>query len=94
VPSDALPPGPKHYQHFSAQKLGDTLKNNFEVVEIVGQDKMGFHLLKVLYYLLDNKFWTINILAKKYNIEVWHKFFNKCANDKGRRVISLAVKRK
>ncbi|MCK9282343.1 MAG: class I SAM-dependent methyltransferase [Melioribacteraceae bacterium] len=93
VPSDALPPGPKHYQHFSAKKLEDTLKDHFEVIEIVGQDKMGFHPLKLVYFFLDNKYWTIKPLAQKYNLNVWHKFFNKCANNEGRRVISLAIKK-
>ncbi|USN88962.1 MAG: class I SAM-dependent methyltransferase [Candidatus Nomurabacteria bacterium] len=92
VPSDALPPGPKHYQHFSAQKLTDTLSPFFDVKEVVGQDKMGFHPLKIYDKLIDNKIWTLKKLSSHYNLSIWPKYFNKCENNKGRRVISVATK--
>jgi ubiquinone/menaquinone biosynthesis C-methylase UbiE len=92
VPSDAFPPGPKHYQHFSAQSLTDTLSPFFDVVEIVGQDKMGFHPLKLYDKLIDNKMWTIKNLSRKYNLTTWPQHFNQCKNNKGRRVVSRAVK--
>lgn len=92
VPSDALPPGPKHYQHFSAQKLTDTLSPFFDVKEVVGQDKMGFHPLKIYDKLIDNKIWTLKKLSSHYNLNIWPKYFNKCENNKGRRVISVATK--
>lgn len=93
VPSDAFPPGPKHYQHFSAQKLTDTLSPFFEVKKIVGQDKIGFHPLKIYDKLIDNKIWTIKKLSKDYNLHTWPAHFNQCENNEGRRVISLAVKK-
>lgn len=92
VPSDALPPGPKHYQHFSAQKLTDTINPYFKVKEVVGQDKMSFHPIKLYDKLIDNKMWSIKQLTKSYNLNIWAKYFNRCKNDEGRRVISLAVK--
>jgi ubiquinone/menaquinone biosynthesis C-methylase UbiE len=92
VPSDALPPGPKHYQHFSADKLSDTLSPLFKVITVTGQDKMGFHPLKIYDKLIDNKFWTIKNLSEDYNVNIWHKQFNECENDEGRRVISYATK--
>ncbi|MBP6881379.1 MAG: class I SAM-dependent methyltransferase [Candidatus Pacebacteria bacterium] len=93
VPSDAFPPGPKHYQHFSAQKLTDILNPFFDVIEVVGQDKMGFHPLKIYDRFIDNNIWSIKKLSKDYNLKTWAKHFNKCKNNEGRRVISLAVKR-
>jgi SAM-dependent methyltransferase len=93
VPSDAFPPSPKHYQHFSAQKLTETLDPFFDVIEVVGQDKMGFHPLKFYDRLIDNNTWSIKKLSKDYNLKTWAKNFDRCKNNEGRRIISLAVKR-
>jgi len=92
VPSKAIPVGPKHYQHFDKESMRSTLEPVFTVREIFGQDKLGFHPLKLLYMALDNKLWDIPRARKKYNRTVWAKHFNKCKPTEGRRVIAIAEK--
>jgi len=92
VPSINRPLAKKHYQHFSEESLTQAQEEFFADVIVVGQDRIGFHPLKVLYALFDNKLWLIRPLARWYNRSVWPKYFNRCASDEGRRVISRAVK--
>lgn len=92
VPSINRPLAKKHFQHFSAKSLTEVQSDYFKNVTVVGQDKLGFHPLKVFYLLLDNTFWLIKPLARWYNRNVWQKYFNRCESGAGRRVISRAVK--
>lgn len=94
VPSTNRPLAKKHFQHFSAASLTATQSDFFTDITVVGQDKIGFHPLKLIYILLDNKYWLLRPLAKLYNQKIWPQFLNKCANDAGRRVISRSVAQK
>lgn len=91
VPSVNRPLAKKHFQHFSEESLKATQAGYFNDITVIGQDKLGFHPLKVLYALFDNKYWVIKPLAKTYNHKVWPRFFNRCKPAEGRRVISRAV---
>lgn len=94
VPSKNAPmiPNSKHYQHFSADSLTAYLKNDFNVIEIIGQDKSGFSLLNILYSLLDNRFWDIKFLRQRYNLKWWSRWYNRCGQDEGRRLIAVCQK--
>ncbi|MFW6210440.1 MAG: class I SAM-dependent methyltransferase [Patescibacteria group bacterium] len=92
VPSINRPLAKKHFQHFSAESLTAAQSGYFSDVTVVGQDRLEFHPLKLLYALLDNKWWLIKPLARWYNRKVWPKHFNQCAPSHGRRVISRSVK--
>lgn len=83
----------KHYQHFSVDSLKGTIKNFFLADQVIGQDKVGFSFLKVLYKFIDNKYWDLRFLRKYYNKKIWPKFFNKCDADKGRRIIIVCQKK-
>lgn len=89
VPSLLLgPPTPKHYQHFTPDSLTATLLPVFSISALYGQDRGGFHPLKVLYRLIDNKLWDIVALRTYYNKRVWPKVFNICEAENGRRLIA------
>ncbi len=88
VPSNKKPVDAKHYQHFSEISLVETLEPFFELKEMVGQDKAGFSFLKFFYEFLDNQYWLLRPFAMRYNIHIWPKFFNKCAVNKGNRLIA------
>lgn len=94
VPSDFTQPTPgsKHYQHFSIASLRAALSPHFSQIEITGQDKTGFHLLKILYRLIDNNLWQIKPLAEYYNLNVWPKYFNGCSPEHARRLIARCKK--
>lgn len=93
VPSVGMgPPKGAHYQHFSAEVLTRYLSKDFKVDSIVGQDRIGFHPLKVLYYLIDNAWWDLRMMRRWYNLRVWPRYFNICDPRKGRRLIAVCVK--
>jgi len=81
-------PDGKHYQHFSEKSLRDYLAPHFKNVRIFGQDKSGFHPLKVLYRLIDNKIYQIHPLKNYYNINIWPKLFNYGFAHNSRRLIA------
>jgi SAM-dependent methyltransferase len=88
-----LPPNSKHYQHFSIDLLRHYLEPHFKIDLFVGQDKIGFHIFKLFYRLLDNRYWEIKSLTRYYNLYIWPRFFNKCSlSYGGRRLIVRAVK--
>jgi SAM-dependent methyltransferase len=94
VPSDHLPPGPKHYQHFSPASLRTALATAFSVNEMMGQDRTTFHPLKLLYALTDNKLFEIRPLKRWYNRRIWPKYFNRTEPDSkvARRLIAISSK--
>jgi 2-polyprenyl-3-methyl-5-hydroxy-6-metoxy-1,4-benzoquinol methylase len=82
-------PGPdsKHYQHFTPESLREALTPYFTVIEMVGQDKEGFHLLKLIYKFIDNHYFVIKPLKVFYNLKIWPKYFNLCSFEQGKRLI-------
>jgi SAM-dependent methyltransferase len=82
-----LPEHGKHYQHFSVDLLKKYIEPVFKIEKIIGQDKIGFHILKLIYKLLDNRYWLIKPLAEFYNLKIWPKFFNKCNLEEAGRLI-------
>ncbi|MBM2817615.1 MAG: Methyltransferase type 12 [Parcubacteria group bacterium] len=96
VPSSlqGIPPsGSKHYQHFTTKSLTETASEYFRVDTIFGQDRACFHILKLLYKLIDNKFIDIKPLRKFYNKHIWTRYFNVCDKEKGRRLIAIFKKK-
>jgi ubiquinone/menaquinone biosynthesis C-methylase UbiE len=96
VPSTLLgipSPESKHYQHFTPTSLSETLTPVFGISRLFGQDKAGFHLLKVVYRMLDNALWDIKPLRRWYNKCVWAKYFNICSPEAGRRLIAIGLRR-
>lgn len=85
--------GSKHYQHFTAKSLTETVSRYFRADAVLGQDRAGFHILKLLYRFIDNKFIDIKPLRKFYNKRVWTKYFNMCDKEKGRRLIAVFKKK-
>lgn len=94
VPSDHLPPGPKHYQHFSPTSLRKALSSAFSVDEMMGQDRTTFHPFKLLYAFADNKLFEIRPLKRWYNRTIWPKYFNRTEADSrvARRLIAICSK--
>lgn len=94
VPSKKIPlaSDSHHYQHFDKNTLEIYLAGKLKILEISGQDRFGFHWLKLVYKLFDNNLYTIRPLTEWYNINVWGKYFNKCAHDEGRRMVVVAQK--
>ncbi len=92
TPSDVLPYGSKDYQYFSDVSLSAYLKPHFGNIKVIGQDSMRFHFLKIVYRLLDNKFWLIKPLARYYNVNIWAKYFNCGKIGESRRVVAQASK--
>lgn len=94
VPSKKVPLAvdSHHYQHFDKETLESKLGDKFKILEISGQDRVGFNWLKLIYKFLDNKFFTIHPLSIWYNLNVWGKHFNECAHDQGRRMIAVVQK--
>lgn len=88
-------PGPtsKHYQHFTVKSLTKTLEPFFEIEKIFGQDMVGFHILKIVYKMIDNKYWEIKLLKRFYNIHIWPRFFNYCHAKVGRRLVAICKKK-
>lgn len=86
-------PESKHYQHFTPESLEKTLNTHFEIVEILGQDNVRFHPLKIVYKLLDNKYWDIKVLRRFYNTKIWPKYFNECEPKYGHRLIAKCRKK-
>ena len=83
-----IPPfGSKHYQHFTSKSLTETASEYFRVNTIFGQDRSGFHILKLRYKFID-----IKPLRKFYNKRIWTKYFNICDKEKGRRLIAIFKK--
>lgn len=93
VPSTRMvnKPGSKHYQHFTPASLQNAVATEF-VADIFGQNRAGFHLLKVFYKLLDNPLWLIRPVAAWYNLRIWPRFFNTCSAEKGNRLMALCKK--
>ena len=85
--------GSKHYQHFTTKYLTEIVSRYFRAYAIFGQDRAGFHILKLLYRFIDNKFIDIKPLRKFYNKHVWTKYFNICDKEKGRRLIAVLKKK-
>ncbi len=93
VPSTGLPLADKHYQHFSPVSLTETVKPLFVPTSIIGQDRKGLKLIKLLYLAIDNRFlWTIWPLARFYNRHIWRKIFNRTKSESGRRLIARLKK--
>ena len=57
-----------------------------------GQDKERFHLLKLLYKLIDKSFSDLKKLKHCYNRRLWTRHFNVCEAAVGRRLIATCVK--
>lgn len=96
VPSKNMPllSKSKHYQHFTIDSLSAYLKQEFDIKEIVGQNKaQGSLLFNLIYSLLDNRFWDIKMLRIKYNLTLWPKLFNKCETAEAGRLIAFCQKR-
>jgi len=93
VPSVGMgPPKGAHYQHFSVEVLTKYLAESFKVESIVGQDRAGFHPLKLLYFVIDNAWWDLRMLRHWYNLRIWPRYFNVCHPEKGRRLIAGCLK--
>lgn len=72
VPSDKIPLGKGHYQHFNYQKLENLLTPDFQIIKSLGNDKRNI-FLKLFYNFNENKFYKfkhqrlINFLEYIYN---------------------------
>lgn len=96
VPSKGMgepKPDSKHYQHFSPESLKNTVEKYFSIASLYGQDKTGFHILKIFYRLVDNKFWDLKFFRRLYNQKIWPKLFNICKPQQGRRLIAICKKK-
>ncbi|MEK7606193.1 MAG: class I SAM-dependent methyltransferase [Patescibacteria group bacterium] len=82
----------KHYQHFTPESLRGALGNEFHIEKMHGQNKDGFHPLKIFYRLIDNPWFEIKPLRRFYNTRVWPRYFNICEPERGRRLIAICTK--
>lgn len=89
VPSAAS----KHYQHFTPASLIESVRDCFEVEKLLGQDRVGFHPLKIIDKLADNGIFLIKPLRRFYVNYVWKRYFNLCNPDRGRRLMIVLKKR-
>lgn len=87
-------PGPdsKHYQHFSPTSLRETVDTQFTIEKMYGQWKSGFHVLKIMYRLIDNSLWDIRPLRIFFNRHLWPRYLNICKPEEGSRLIAVCVK--
>jgi SAM-dependent methyltransferase len=92
VPSEITPTPPKHFQHFSETKIRETLRDYFEIIEIVGQGRVDFSILNFLYKFVDNRFWIVRPFSRYYDEKIWPKYFNKCSPELGERLIIRCCK--
>lgn len=79
----------KHYQHFSPLSLQQTVSQFFQINKMVGQSFDRFHILKILYRLVDNSLYDMKILRIKFNKYLYPKYLNICKSRDGRRLIAL-----
>lgn len=93
VPSVLVPVHPKHYQHFSTEKI-HSIMSDFHNVKIIGQDNLNKRTVSLLYKLLDNRFWVIKPLAAWFNTQVWTKHVNESPLKSAGRFIIFAQNNK
>jgi SAM-dependent methyltransferase len=92
VPSMKLPRAPKHYQHFSPQKLAKILEPYFTIREIKGNKKRSL-FYKLVLGLQTNRFWEIKISAAHKLIDFLFKRIEFCSPEYAERLIVIAEKK-
>lgn len=93
VPSVLLEMHDKHYQHFTAKTLASSVKNDFEVLEIVGYNSVKYRSLTFAYKLIHNRFWEIIPLRRWYNKKIWPKYQCLSASNSGKGLLMVAKKK-
>lgn len=76
VPSVRRKMSAAHFQHFSEQSLRDAFEKYVEVVDVIGQDRRT-PVLWAIERLLQNRWYTLESLAYKFNNSVYLNRFNK-----------------
>ncbi len=92
VPSMRLPQAPKHYQHFSPQKLARILEPHFTIREIRGNIKSSL-LYKLILGLRTNRFWEIKLVLADRLVDFFFKRIEFCSLEQAKRFIVVAEKK-
>lgn len=92
VPSLRRKQSAAHYQHFSKETLDAAFSPHFTVERIVGQDRRT-SFLWLCERLLQNRLWTLDSLAYKFNSTVYLSRYNRTTPECGDNLMIVARKK-